>query len=178
MNIKHFSLFPFGLVFDPAILELSVTVLRDEQQMMLRYSLFDDQAQVLIPTSNSSSRQHNLWKATCFEFFIAVQNSRKYWEFNLSPSGDWNVYRFDDYRVGMQEEIAFTSLPFEVETRSKQTSLTIELDLNAIAQSSQTLDIGVAAVIQHLDRSLTYWAIEHCGAEADFHLRNSFVLRL
>ena len=60
------------------------------------------------------ARRDRLWEETCFEFFLAVKNSPRYWEFNLSPAGHWNVYRFADYRQGMQEEPAFASLPFSV----------------------------------------------------------------
>lgn len=177
MSVQTFSLYPFDSVFDPAILNLSGSIERIDHRLMLRYDLFDDRSQVLIPAAKLPNRQPDLWKTTCFEFFIGLQNDRQYWEFNLSPSGDWNVYRFDDYRVGMREETAFSSLPFEIETRSHQTSLTIELDLSLI-KVSQSIEVGMTAVIEQLDRGITYWAIEHCGTEADFHIRDSFALKL
>src|SRR4030042_7193941 len=44
------------------------------------------------------------------------EGSERYWEFNLSPAGHWNVYRFASYRKEMREEPAFASLPFRVRT--------------------------------------------------------------
>jgi len=177
MSVQDFSLYPFDSAFDPAILNLAGRIARTDHRLMLQYNLYDDHSKVLIPVAKFPRREHHLWKTTCFEFFISMKNDRRYWEFNLSPSGDWNVYRFDDYRVGIQEETAFESLPFSVETRSDQTSLTIELDLNLI-NLTQPLEVGITAVIEQIDRKITYWAIEHCGTEADFHLRESFALKL
>lgn len=177
MSIQTFTLYPFGTAFDSELLNLSGCISQSDHRLILQYDLFDSQSQILMPAKKLPDRQHNLWETTCFEFFIGAQNDRAYWEFNLSPSGDWNVYRFDDYRSGMQEESAFSSLPFEVETRSHHTTLTIELDLTLI-QLSSPLEISVTAVIEQLNHNITYWAIEHCGSEADFHIRDSFALKL
>ncbi|MBD1846164.1 DOMON-like domain-containing protein [Cyanobacteria bacterium FACHB-63] len=177
MSAQNFTLYPFGTAFDSAILSLSGNIALSDHRLILQYDLIDNQSQVLIPDKTLPNRKHNLWETTCFEFFIGAQNDRAYWEFNLSPSGDWNVYRFDDYRAGMQEETAFSALPFEVETRSHHTTLTIELDLEVI-KLTQPLEISVTAVIEQLNHNITYWAIEHCGTEADFHIRDSFALRL
>ncbi len=58
-----------------------------------------------------------------------MRNSTKYWEFNLSPAGDWNVYRFTDYRQGMEEETAISSLPFNLEMRSRIWQLDLKFDV-------------------------------------------------
>ncbi|MER3432187.1 MAG: hypothetical protein C4288_01830 [Leptolyngbya sp. ERB_1_1] len=177
MSVQTFSLYPFDSAFDSSVLNLTGRIARTDHRLILQYDLRDDRSQVLIPVAKAANREHNLWKTTCFEFFIGVQNDRQYWEFNLAPSGDWNVYRFDDYRIGMQEETAFESLPFSVETHPDRTSLTIELDLNLISVT-QPLDVGITAVIEQITHKITYWAIEHCGTEADFHIRESFALKL
>lgn len=175
MSIQTFSLYPFEIVLDPAILNLSGSIDRIDDRLILQFDLFDPLSQVHIPVAKSPNRQHNLWQTTCFEFFIGVQNSPQYWEFNLSPSGDWNVYRFEDYRARMQEEVAFSSLPFEVKSRSLHTILSIELELNRL-NLNQSIDLGITAVIE--TDQITYWALKHCGKEADFHLRESFALQL
>jgi len=54
--------------------------------------------------------------------------------FNLSPAGHWNIYRFEDYRQGMQEEMAFVT-PFSVHN---QWTLYARLELNWIKSSRQT----------------------------------------
>lgn len=177
MNAQTFSLRPFAS--DAAFPKLSGRITRTEHRLILQYDLLDDRAQVFMPAQRLPQRQHDLWQTTCFEFFLGLQNSSQYWEFNLSPSGDWNVYRFSDYRTGMQEETAFTSLPFNIDLQEKQIALTIELDLTSIVQLDQPLDVAITAVLQILpDHNITYWALQHCGTEADFHLRESFAIAI
>lgn len=176
MRICDFSLRPFDTKFDPAVLNLSGQVRRSDRTLTIEFKLFDAESQVLIPDSKFPSRQHNLWQTTCFEFFIGMQNSSQYWEFNLSPSGDWNVYRFENYRAGMQEETAFSSLSFAVDQELHHTFLSIDLDLNRL-NLTQPIDLGITAVVETNDQ-ITYWALKHCGIEADFHIRESFAIEL
>ena len=42
-------------------------------------------------------RRDRLWEETCLELFLGEEGSERYWEFNLSPAGHWNVYRFEFY---------------------------------------------------------------------------------
>ena len=68
-------------------------------QLFIRYEVCGELDQILFPAlAESPSRKDELWKATCFEFFIAIMDQPRYWEFNISPSGDWNVYVMDAYR--------------------------------------------------------------------------------
>ncbi|WP_199302654.1 DOMON-like domain-containing protein [Oscillatoria sp. FACHB-1406] len=122
-----------------------------------------------------TERKNELWKTTCFEFFLGMKKSSRYWEFNLSPSGDWNVYRFEDYRHGMEEERRISRLPFEVRSRDNYVALSLEFDLAAIVSEPEALEIAIASVIQTQTGGVTYWALKHCGTEADFHRRDSFV---
>ena len=48
------------------------------------------------------SRVTGLWEDTCFECFLANGSEQSYVEFNFSPAGDWQVFRFSDYRSGRQ----------------------------------------------------------------------------
>lgn len=97
----------------------------------------------------------------------------------MSPSGDWNVYRMDAYRrVGFSEETSIQRLQFEVRKEARLLTLSAAVDLSLIVQQSQSLDIGVTAVIQMKDGNETYWALAHPAPSADFHLRESFTLAL
>src|SRR5262245_47150312 len=62
-------------------------------------------AVVMAARSAARARCDRLWESTCFEAFLARAGSPEYWEVNLSPSGDWNVYRFDSERTGMRPEL-------------------------------------------------------------------------
>lgn len=161
---------------------------RVNNQLSVSYHVQADLENIMIPApSTSPGRKDELWKATCFEFFLAVKGQSLYWEFNMSPSGDWNVYRMDAYRrVGFSEETSIQRLQFEVwnacveRSRNEAGILTLNAaaDLSPLVQPTQSLEIGITAVIQTKDGYETYWALTHPAPYADFHLRESFTLAL
>jgi len=175
MNGQTFFLQPFH--DESSNLKIFGNIARNMNYFTIHYILSGYLPEVAIaPLSDTPVRKHELWTDTCFEFFLGIPDSRRYWEFNLSPSGNWNVYRFDAYRQGMQEETAFTSLPFSVQSQSDSLALTLDVDLEQIV-SLQPLEIGVTTVI-NFNTQPTYWALTHPGSEADFHLRKSFIINL
>jgi hypothetical protein len=179
MNDQSFSLQPFPTTGQIPDLKIAGNITRNDNQLTIEYMLSGDIKKVAItPPSETPSRKHQLWQDTCFEFFIGIKNSPKYWEFNLSPAGDWNVYRFDGYRQGMQEEAALITLPFIVQQQADSLELTLDFDLDKIIPVEQTLEVAITTVIKHKDGEVTYWALTHQGTEADFHRRDSFILEL
>ena len=177
---KTFKLIPYSAPNIPAI-EIKGTVARTDNHIALHYVVRGDHVENILfpPPSPVPTRKDDLWRATCFEFFIAIQDQPQYWEFNMSPSGNWNVYAMDAYRqVNMRAELAFTQLPFEFRKTNDEVLLDISVDLNPILQSEQSLQIGVTTIIQTNDSNETYWALAHLDAQADFHLRESFSIHL
>jgi hypothetical protein len=176
MSDQIFSLQPFP----PLLTDLEVigTVARRANVLTLSYSLLGDLAAVDIAPSAAPTRQGELWEATCFEFFLGMKNDKQYWEFNLSPAGHWNVYHFDDYRHGIREETAFTAMPFSVQVEPDALSIALKLNLGSMVSASQMLEMAIATVVKHQDGSLSYWALKHPGKEADFHRRESFMMKL
>jgi hypothetical protein len=152
---------------------------RNGNKLTIQYALTGELKEIAIaPPSNTPTRQDELWQDTCFEFFLGIKNSPEYWEFNLSPCGNWNVYHFDGYRQGMQEELAFSSLPFKVKNPGNSLKLILDVDLAKIVSEDQLIDVAIATVIKQINGEITYWALTHRGAEADFHLRDSFIIEL
>jgi hypothetical protein len=179
MNGQDFSLQPFSPVGPPPNLTITGHLARQAALLAIRYDLHGPLADLVIPgPAELPSRQHRLWEATCFELFLGVKDSPGYWEFNLSPAGDWNVYRFAGYRQGMTEESAFTSLPLSIRRRSDSLSIALEMEIVRIVGGDQPLAVALAAVIQSRDHGLTYWALTHPGPQADFHRRDSFLMEL
>ncbi|WP_019499409.1 DOMON-like domain-containing protein [Pseudanabaena sp. PCC 6802] len=178
-GFRNFNLVEFGAGDRTSNLKISGNVRRSPHALSMNYYLYDPAAIVLIPPqAERSLRKHNLWEETCFELFLRIKDSEPYWEFNLSPSGHWNVYHFDTYRQAMREELAFTTLPFSFHTRSDSLSLAIDLDLQPIIQPKQILKIAVSAVTKFKDGNIAYWALVHPGMSADFHDRDSFILEM
>ena len=177
MNNQSFSLVPFPSVSPPPSIKIEGTIAQGAGSLAIRYALHGHLAELLISGLTAMpTRKHRLWEETCFELFLAGKDSPQYWEFNLSPAGHWNVYRFSAPRQGMEEETRFSSLPFRVESQSDTLSLRLELDLDRIARADQLLEAAVSAVIKHKDGSLTYWALTHHGPQPDFHRRESFIV--
>ncbi|BAZ17250.1 hypothetical protein NIES4071_91280 [Calothrix sp. NIES-4071] len=173
-----FSLQPFPNTQVLFNLKITGNIARHENLLTISYTLVGDIQQVDIAPPETPARKHELWQDTCFEFFIGAKNSPGYWEFNLSPAGHWNIYRFDNYRQGMQEETAFTTLPFKVQQGADFFALTLDVDLAKIIPIDQAIEVAITTVIKSTNNDVTYWALTHKGAEPDFHLRESFVLKL
>lgn len=157
-----------------ADLALTADVHRDDRSLRVRYDLRGDLARLSIPKpSPSPHRADGLWLDTCFELFLGEPGHAAYREVNLAPSGDWNVYRFTDYRQDGAPDSAVTTLPFAV--ASDATRLTLELLLPVAAKP---LEIAVTAIVRDLAGAISHWALAHTGRRPDFHLRSSFVVRV
>jgi len=179
MNKHAFTLIPFPTMNIPQI-TIAGNISRRNNVVTVHYALTGSVEAVVFPlTLAHASRMDELWKFTCFEFFLAIKDQSDYWEFNMSPSGDWNVYHMDAYRRdGFREEISIVELPFTMQLETDCFSLDVAVDLNTIIEQGQTLDVGITAIIQTQDGNETYWALAHPGSHADFHLRESFILEL
>ena len=163
-------------------LAITGNIERHSNTLSISYALSGPMEKIILPApADMRVRKNRLWEETCFEFFLGVKGSERYWEFNLSPSGHWNVYRFESYRQGMQEEPAFKSLPFSVQLNSDFLLLSLGLELDKVIPSyqvSEVLQVSVSAVIRTMDDRTTYWALAHPGPMADFHRRDGFIIEL
>jgi hypothetical protein len=148
-------------------------------------------------------RADELWRHTCFEAFVRVGDSKAYHEFNFAPSGDWNAYRFLDYRQGMAREQAVD--PPAIETDVRQAPLSAEHVEGLRAAGSDPLDrfdtpffmltsniemertalpidvpwrFGLSAVIEERNGTRSYWALKHPPGEPDFHHPDCFDVEL
>lgn len=174
---RSFSLQPFPSAGLGLNLAITGHIARRGHTLALRYELRGRLTKVALPApAVLPERRPGLWQETCFEFFLAVQDAPGYWEFNLSPAGPWNVYRFAAYREGMQEEMAFTSLPFRVEPPSDSLRLALKIDVAGIIPADRRLQVALAAVIKLTGGKVTYWALTHPGPHPDFHRRDSFIV--
>ena len=179
MNKQTFSLQPFPFTESFPNLKITGNISRNANHLTIYYNLGGNLKEIAIASlSNAPSRKDELWEDTCFEFFLGIKDSTRYWEFNLSPAGHWNIYRFEGYRQGMQEETAFEKLPFSVQNQVDGLALALDVDLDKIISAEQEIELAITTVIKHRDGEVTYWALTHRDAEADFHLRDSFIVKL
>ena len=179
MNGRSFSLQPFSPIGPPLTIKITGHIIRRPRQLAIRYDLHGPLASLMIPAPAAvPARRHGLWQETCFEFFLGVKDAPRYWEFNLSPAGHWNVYRFAGYRQGMAEETALTSLPCNVRRRRTCCGLPWNWKWRRIVAADQPLEVGIAAVIKLRGQRTDLLGLAHPGPEADFHRRDSFLVEL
>lgn len=175
----NFILQPFPTTQPLPNIQIIGNITRNEHKLNLDYTLKGNLAEIdIAPPSDTPTRKDELWQDTCFEFFLGIKDTPEYWEFNLSPSGNWNIYRFTGYRQGMAEEAAFTELPFRVERRLDNFALSLDLDLAKIVLAEAAIEVAITVVIKSKNGEVSFWALTHRGAVADFHLRESFAVEL
>lgn len=123
-------------------------------------------------------RRDGLWRRTCAELFIGVVGEPGYLEWNLSPSGHWNLYRFDGYREGMRAEPAVTAAAPRVTRHGNGVIIESSLPLAALGLATAELEAGPCAVVETAGGSLSHWASAHQAEQPDFHDRRGFTVRL
>jgi hypothetical protein len=179
MTSQTFALQPFSRPNPPRPCAIAGAITRQGRQFAIRYTLSGRLSELVIPApAAGAARKHDLWQGTCFEFFLAARQAEGYWEFNLSPAGHWNAYRFTGYRQGMAEELAVTALPLVVQRAPDVLRMTLEFEVDRLVRADQPMSVAVAAVLKHQDGRLSYWALAHPGPQADFHRRDSFLVEL
>ena len=123
-------------------------------------------------------RQHELWKATCFDVFVQT-TSQAYREFNFAPSGDWACYQFSGYRA----EMRLPQLLATPDIRTKRSLTTYSMTIHMMAidlfddPNTVEVSLGISAVLK-TSVGFEYWAIEHCAQNPDFHHPKSFIAKI
>ena len=179
MIFREFSLAPFPGQTDLPGIGISGTIGRRASALSVGWVVRGDLPALAIPAREAPpARKDRLWEETCFELFLGARGSGGYWEFNLSPAGRWNVYRFSAYRKGGQEEPAFASLPFGTRIGPGILWLSLDLDLAKILTACVDAEVGVCAVIRTKTGVSSHWALAHPGPRPDFHRRDGFALTI
>ena len=152
--------------------------------LLVNYVLDADLRRLRIAPPRRSRRANELWKHTCFEAFVAPDESPGYDELNFAPSGEWAAYRFSAYRTGMQlasglgtPEIRVQRTPDRLELESATALVDFGIDA-AVPQRKPALRLAVAAVIEDEDGRLSYWALRHAEGKPDFHHPQAFALEV
>ena len=144
-------------------------------ELSVEYGVYGDIAGLKLPAIHRPARLDNLWQATCFELFVALDDG-SYAEFNFSPSTCWAAYRFDDYRTGMRT-LAGVEPVIDVTATDRRLAVAVRLDLAALVPDLDR-NIGLSAVIEQADGGKSWWALVHPSEKPDFHHRDCFALQL
>ena len=144
-----------------------------------RFQLSGRPPDLIVPAIKSPAerrRADELWRHTCFEFFAGPAAARRYLEFNLAPSGDWNAYTFDEYRTGMRP--CDGGVAAEASRDGDTWSGTLRGTPLPAFFGAGPVVMGASVVLEYSDGLREYWALAHAAAQPDFHHRGAFVLTL
>jgi hypothetical protein len=178
---------PFELVpFEPELQEklsvqgsLSLTGGQLRIQYILSQHANTAENPVIWPPANPSPRRRDgLWQSTCLELFISTPTSQSYWEYNFCPSGDWNIYQFNGYRSGLEEQPGSNQPRMSNSQESGRFALTVVTQLPDPLMNQHELSLGITAVVAQRSGQNSHWALHHGGGEADFHRRDGLRLHL
>ncbi len=169
--MQRFTLHSFS---DDSDFAISGNISRQRQLLNLQFDCQGGLNQLLIPQPNrEASRCDDLWQSTCFECFVRCPQQNVYWEYNFSPSGDWNIYQFDDYRQGMRTaELSNPQLAWQHNAQSAQFNIRCPLP------DAGPLLVAICAVLQPMQGEHSYWALRHQGQQPDFHHPSGFIIEL
>lgn len=133
-----------------------------------------------IPAPASSEPTDGLWQHTCLEAFVAREGEAGYVELNFSASSQWARYAFSGERV--RDPSAEADGGVEPGPVIECTVQPDELFLSATVPASwlpeQPWRVGLTAVLEASDGSLSYWALHHPRPQPDFHHADGRCLRV
>lgn len=120
-------------------------------------------------------RRDGLWTSTCFEMFWGVSGTSKYWELNLSPWNEWNLYEFESYRSPQPptptSDYSLVKMEWAVNGGSGQMSARLE----SSAVPAGNWEYNLCAVVPNA-KGPQYFSLNHPEGKPDFHRRDCMKL--
>jgi hypothetical protein len=172
------SLVPFAKATDLDSLSIQINWRVDAHGLLNCEFAFHQASGVDFGSIHKPVRQTSLWENTCLEWFLKPKGESKYWEFNVSPNGAWDVFSFDQYRKGMCEEPLIHVGPSLTKNVSENAILfQILWNLSAIGEwfCDNHYELAISCVVvSNETRSKSYWSIKHPSEKPDFHHPDSF----
>eukprot|EP00741_Cyanophora_paradoxa_P010312 tig00020528_g9981.t1 len=168
VNLAPFGRSPFNV---------SARVQRLGTELHFEWVISGDLQRLVVPEElPRRPRTVGLWTTTCLEAFFGPAGSDAYWELNVSPSGAWNVFRFEHYRSQpMKEEGRVRDIRFD-RLRIGDRELAVRCSFDAPFAQGPLQASLTAVVAEAPEGRAEYFALRHCGRAPDFHARPSFVL--
>ncbi len=149
-----------------------------EEGFALRFVVEGEIGAIVLPQGEgelviADSGTDGLWQSTCFEAFLTEEGQPDYTEFNYAPDGRWACYQFDDYRSLLRAD-DLAPWMMEVEREVGRYALRVEPGIFPDTGSK----LALAAVIEEVDGTKSYWALRHPPGKPDFHHPDCFALTL
>ena len=171
--MQRWPLFPHPQSPAPAVRGVRATLSTAADGLAVGFEIDADRAALRWPAAAQPAFRDGLWRHSCVELF-AEDAAGAYREFNFSPSSEFAAYQFDGYRSGMRA-LDLQAMP-TIGWRDGPPHISIDIRLpSQWLADAQTQAVGLAAVLEHSDGSLSYWALRHPGSKPDFHHRDGFI---
>jgi hypothetical protein len=146
--------------------------------LSIGYCLEGDLERIRVPPPGPWRRAARLWEHTCCELFVAREGSSAYHEFNFSPSGEWAACAFTRYREGGPLADEALNPRIAVRRGPQRLELDASVQLDRLSLAGTALALGLCAVLEQRDGTLSYWALKHPPGKPDFHHPESFALEI
>jgi len=156
-----------------AVSSLEARITRRSKELAVTYLIEGHIERLRIPPPRAPRFADGLWRHTCCEIFIARPGMPAYHEFNFSPSGEWAAYAFSTYRNGAL--LSDEALDPRIEVRTSADGFKLDA---VIGCDPGKIAVGLSAVVEELDGSISYWALRHAPGKPDFHHSDAFALEL
>jgi hypothetical protein len=179
------TLLPFAPTPHPLKFEVDFQI--SANQLTIAYYLTGATNHILFldQSPSQSDRADELWKSTCFEWFLKSSHSKKYWEFNVAPTGRWNFYELDDYRTNLQRSALIETPRFSAHQRPDAMNsyqFKVEANLKNLFEKGNELvkngRFAVTSVIQWISGEVSYFSLKHPSNKPDFHSNDGFTISL
>ncbi len=147
--------------------------------LCLSWCMDGDVSALKLPLPTTPGPADDLWRHSCCEVFLAG-TGLGYREFNFSPSGQWAVYAFSNYRERISDfsPDAAPVMAWQMAPCRLELCVTLPPVLLPPLSAGEPLHMAASAVLESLDGSLAYFALAHPGSRPDFHHRDGFRLSL
>lgn len=150
--------------------------------LKVAYELIGDIDQLLLPDPLlSPGRVIGLWESTCFEMFIKNGTDEQYLEFNVSSEYNWNVFHFPNKKARLKEYQGISNLGVSAVTSEKNFCLSYWIPLDKLPSHfwmDGNMNIGLTAVVESKQGTITHWALKHADTKPNFHHEDSFIFHL
>jgi hypothetical protein len=117
-------------------------------------------------------RRDEIWKNDCMEVFWS-ENGTSYWEMNLAPNGDWQIYFFEDYRKKGCPEMSLRLT--DLKSRKEKDVFHMEGKIGGPRGSFLQVQLFQPTVILREKEGFLFWAPKHEEQRPDFHKMSLWV---
>lgn len=175
--MKRIRLTPFPDTSTPLVHSFEARLERSRDgALLLAFDLRADPAGLRWPGPRTTTFRDGLWRHTCLELFAAAAGNA-YREFNFSPSGEYAIYDFSNYRAGMHPVTPPVAPHIHATGDMAGWSIEIRVPEGLLICPDGAVELmSVAAVLEDAQGSLSFWAAQHAPGKPDFHHRASFVI--